>query len=115
MSLLTSNKEASEFYLLCCFAVCFVVLQLSPYRLLDGAVIFADVVDNARDTEGTGEAQQVGQEAECDAEDKRPAECFPQGLPDQLRAQGCGALWSLSADTKKSGKISACRVKYMEE
>lgn len=88
---------------------------MSPYRLLDGAVIFADVVDNARDTEGTSKAQQISQEAECDAEDERSAKGFPQGLPDQLRAQGCSALRPLSADTKKSGKISACRVKYMEE
>lgn len=107
MSLITSNKEASEFNLLCCVAVC-MASWLTPYRLLDGAVILADVVDNARDTEGTGEAQQVGQEAECDAEDERSAECFPQGLPDQLWAQGCGALRPLSKDKKKSGKISAC-------
>lgn len=85
----------------------------TPHRLLNGAVILADVVDDARDAERTGEAQQVGQEAECDAEDERSAECFPQGLPDQLWAQGCCALRPLREDKKKEkgdrgGNISAC-------
>lgn len=65
---------------------------LTPYRLLNGAVILADVVDDAGDAERAGEAQQVGQEAECDAEDKRSAKRFPQGLPNRRRAKGCCAL-----------------------
>lgn len=68
------------------------IAWLNPHRLLNGAVVLADVVDDARDAEGTGEAQQVGQEAECDAENERSAERFPQGLPDQLWALGCCAL-----------------------
>lgn len=47
------------------------------HRLLNGAVILADVVDDARDAERTGKSQQVSQEAERDAEDERSAECFP--------------------------------------
>lgn len=86
--------------LLCCVAVCMAAWP-TPHRLLNGAVILADVVDDARDAERTGEAQQVGQEAECDAEDERSAECFPQGLPDQLWAQGCCALRPLREDKKK--------------
>lgn len=86
--------------LLCCVAVCMAAWP-TPHRLLNGAVILADVVDDARDAERTGEAQQVGQEAECDAEDERSAKCFPQGLPDQLWAQGCCALRPLREDKKK--------------
>lgn len=86
MSQITSSKEASWQY------------GQPSHRLLNGAVILADVVDDARDAERTGEAQQVGQEAECDAEDERSAECFPQGLPDQLWAQGCCALRPLRED-----------------
>lgn len=47
-----------------------------PHRWLNGAIVLADVVDNARDAERTGKAQQVGQEAERDAEDERSAKCF---------------------------------------
>lgn len=39
-------------------------------------------MNDARDAERTGKTQQVGQEAEGDAEDKGPAERFPQRLPD---------------------------------
>lgn len=61
---------------------------LRSHRLLNGAVVLADVVDDARDAERTGKAQQVCQEAERNAEDKRSAKCSPQGLPDPLRALG---------------------------
>lgn len=47
-----------------------------PHRWLNGAIVLADVVDYARDAERTGKAQQVGQEAERDAEDERSAKCF---------------------------------------
>jgi len=67
---------------------CVAVWLTPPHLRLIGAVVFADVVDDARDAERAGEAQQVGQEAECDAEDERSAECFPQGLPDPLWALG---------------------------
>ena len=66
---------------LCCVIVCAAV-QLPPHRLLDGAVVLADVVDDAGDAERTGKAQQVGHESECDAEHEGSAECFPQSLPD---------------------------------
>ena len=59
------------------------------------------MVDDAGDAEGACEAQQVGQEAECDAEDERSAECSPQGLPDQLWAQRRCALRPLREDRKK--------------
>lgn len=49
----------------------------SSHRLLNGAIVFADVVNDPRDAEGAGEAQQVGHEAERDAEDEGPAERFP--------------------------------------
>lgn len=49
----------------------------SSHRLLKGAIVFADVVNDPRDAERTSEAQQVGHEAECDAEDEGPAERFP--------------------------------------
>lgn len=68
------------------------------HRRLNGAVVLADVVDDARDAKRTGEAQQVGQEAECDAEDERSAECFPQGLPDPFWTLGCHALRPLKKD-----------------
>ena len=58
------------------------------------------MVDDARDAERTGEAQQVGQEAECDAEDKTPAKRFPQGLPDPLRTLGGCPLRPLKKDLK---------------
>lgn len=89
--------DSSKSVVLCCVAA----VWPTPHRLLNGAVILADVVDDARDAERTGEAQQVGQEAECDAEDERSAKCFPQGLPDQLWAQGCCALRPLREDKKK--------------
>ena len=66
---------------LCLFIVCTAV-KLPPHRLLDGAVVLADVVDDAGDAERTGKAQQVGHESECDAEHERSSEGFPQSLPD---------------------------------
>lgn len=86
--------------MLCYGAVCTKEL-MNPYRWLNGAVVLADVMDDARDTERTGEAQQVSQEAECDAEDKGSAKCFPQGLPDPLGALGCCSLRPLRKDQKK--------------
>lgn len=74
------------------------LLLPKPHRLLDGAVILADVVNDARDAERTGEAQQVGQEAEGDAEDERSAERPPQGLPDGRRARRCRDLRPLSSE-----------------
>lgn len=65
---------------------------------MNGAVVLADVVDDARDAERTGKTQQVGQEAECDAEDKRPAKRFPQGLPDPLRTLWGSPRRSLKKD-----------------
>ena len=62
--------------MLCCVVLCHVMLGLY-YRLLDGAVVLADVVDDARDAKGTSKTQQVSQESECDAEDERSAEGFP--------------------------------------
>ena len=78
-----------------------VVVWLTPHRPLNGAVVFADVVDDARNAERTGKAQQVGQEAERDAEDERFAKCFPQGLPDLLWTLGCCCLRPLKKDKKK--------------
>lgn len=75
-----------------------------PHRLLNGAVVLADVMDDAGDAERAGEAQQVGQEAERDAEDERSAKCFPQRLPDQLRALGCCVLRPLREDQKKGDR-----------
>lgn len=49
----------------------------SSHRLLNGAIVSADVVNDARDAERASKAQQVGHEAERDAEDERPAESFP--------------------------------------
>lgn len=72
-----------------------------PHRWLNGAIVFADVVDYARDAERTGKAQQVGQEAERDAEDERSAECFSQGLPDPLWTLQCYALRPLKGNKKK--------------
>lgn len=83
------------------------------HRLLNCAVVLADVVDDAWDAEGAYKAQQVSQEAECDAEDERSAECFPQGLPDQLWAQWRCALRPLREDRKK--EKSARWVKYITE
>lgn len=64
---------------------------------------------DARDAKRTGEAQQVGQEAEGDAEDKGPAEGFPQSPPDPLGALRRCALGSLQTDLCyffcKKGKI----------
>lgn len=74
----------------CVTIACIAVRFFSPHRLLNSAVVLADVVDDAGDAEGPGEAQQVSQEAECDAEDERSAECFPQRLPDQLWSLGGG-------------------------
>lgn len=73
---------------------------LPPHRLLNGAVVLANVVDDARNAERTGEAQQVSQEAECDTEDKRSAERFPQSLPDPLWALGGRPLRPLKKDLK---------------
>ena len=72
------------------------------HRGLDGAVVLADVVHDARDTERPGEAQQVGQEAEGDAEDEGPPEGLPQGPPDLLGPQGDGALGPLGGDERGS-------------
>lgn len=67
-----------------CFPIMCMAEVLSPHRRLNGAVVLADVVHDARDAERAGEAQKVGHEAECDAEDERSAKRFPQCLPDQL-------------------------------
>ncbi len=85
------------YVVLCYVSVCRAVC-LTPHRLLNGSVVLTDVVDDARDAERTGEAQQVGQEAACDTEDERSAKCFPQGLPNQLWALGCCALRPLRED-----------------
>lgn len=89
-----------------CYAILLCAWQCGrpPHRLMNGAVVLADVVDDARDAERAGEAQQVGQEAECDAEHERSAECFPQSLPDQLWALGCCVLRPLREDQKKGGR-----------
>lgn len=76
---------------------------LTPHRLLNGAVVLADVMDDAGDAQWAGEAKQVGQETECDAEDEGSAECFPQGFPDQLWALGCCALRPLRDGKKERG------------
>lgn len=78
---------------------------LTPYRLLNGAVILADMVDDAGDAERAGEAQQVSQEAECDAENKRSAERFPQSLPNRCRAKGCCALWPLRKKERNGAEV----------
>lgn len=65
------------------------------HRRLNGAVIPADVVHNSGDAEGASEAQQVSQEAECDAEDERPAKGLPQSLPDHLWTRRCRSRRSL--------------------
>lgn len=97
-----------------CNTILCTAVWFAPHRLMNGAVVLANVVDDAGDAERAGEAQQVGQEAESDAEDERSAECFPQGLPDPLWALGCCALRPLREDKQKGdrvGNISACRVK----
>lgn len=81
----------------------------SPHRLLNGSVVLADVVDDARDAQRTGESQQVGQEAERDAEDKRSAKCFPQSLPDHLRAQGSRALRPLRGHKSEAQSLRRIR------
>lgn len=78
------------------------------HRRLNGAVISADVVHNSGDAEGAGEAQQVGQEAECDAEDERSAKGLPQGLPDHLWTQRRGSLGPLKEHRGRK-RASACR------
>lgn len=79
-------RAVLSYVVLCCVVLCSVIVytavQLPPHRLLDGAVVLADVVDDAGDAEGTSKAQQVGHESECDAEHERSAEGFPQSLPD---------------------------------
>lgn len=72
--------------------------------MLNGAIVFADVVYNARDAERASEAQQVSHETKCNAEDERSAEGFSQGLPDPFWTQWCCALRSLEDDTKKRGQ-----------
>lgn len=52
-------------------------------------------MDDAGDAERAGEAQQVGQETEGDAEDQGSTEGLPQGLPDLLGPLGDGALGPL--------------------
>lgn len=86
------------------FLISCVSVWSSPHRLLYGAVVLADVVHDARDAERPGETQQVGQEAECDAEDERPAKRFPQGLPDPLWTLGRRALRPLKKEKKKAEK-----------
>lgn len=49
-------------------------------------IVAADVMNNPRDAERPGEAQQVGHEAESDAQQQRSAERLTQGTPDPPRA-----------------------------
>lgn len=100
-----------QYTILCLhFSVCVCVAACSsPHRCLNGAVVLADVVDDARDAERAGEAQQVGQEAERDAEDERSAERPPQGPPDQLWTLGRRALRPLREDEEEDDRnTSAC-------
>lgn len=76
----------------------------TTHRLLDGPIVFADVVHDSRDAERSNEAQQVSQDPEHDAEDERPAEGLPQGLPDPLWAWGGCALGPLGGG-KRKGEI----------
>lgn len=84
-----------------CYPTACMAKWLSSHRRLNGAIVLADVVDDARDAEGSGKTQQVSQEAECNAEDKRSAKCFPQGLPDPLWTLGRCSLRPLIKDKKK--------------
>lgn len=71
------------------------------HRLLDGPIVFADVVHDPRDAERPNEAQQVSQDPEHDAEDERPAEGLPQGLPDPLWTRGGCTQRPLGGGQKK--------------
>lgn len=82
--------------------------RFPAHRRLNGAVVPADVVHNSGDAEGAGEAQQVGQEAECDAEDERSAKGLPQGLPDHLGTQRRRSLGPLK-EHSGGKRASACR------
>ncbi len=56
------------------------------YRRQSAVIVTADVMNYPRDAERPGEAQQVGYEAEGDAEHQRPAERLTQSQPDPPRA-----------------------------
>lgn len=78
--------------------------------MLDGTIVFADVVNDAGDAERAGEAQQVSHDAERDAEDERPAESFPQSQPDPLRTLRCSALRLLSERSTKKKQTTGIKV-----
>jgi len=80
-----------------------------PHRLLNGTIVFADMVNDARDAEGSNKAQQISQEAESDTEDETSAESFPQGQPDPLWTLGCCALRTLKrGEINRKGMTLAC-------
>lgn len=63
------------------------------------------MVHDAGDAEGADEAQQVGQETECDAEDERPSEGLPQSLPDQLWTKRRRGLRPLKGREKQQNGV----------
>lgn len=102
--LMNMMKFESVHYAILSYSAWYGAFGISPlhsHRWLDGAVVLADVVDDAGDAERTGEAQQVGQEAECDAEDERLAKRFPQRSPDPLWSLGRCALRPLRGGKRK--------------